>query len=44
MSNKKTEDKLKSIPGEKIRRQYFNVVIYPLLSFVLLVLTMCVVT
>lgn len=44
MSDKRTQEKLKSIPGEKIRRQYFNVVIYPLLSFVLLVLTMCVVT
>ena len=44
MSDKTAENKLKSIPGEKIRRQYFNVVIYPLLSFVLLVLTMCVVT
>lgn len=44
MSDKTAENKLKSIPGEKIRRQYFNVVIYPLLSFVLLVLTMCVIT
>ena len=44
MSDKRTQEKLKSIPGEKIRRQYFNVAIYPLLLFVLLVLTMCMIT
>lgn len=41
MSGKKTEDKLKSIPGEKIRRQYFNVVIYPVVFFLLMIVTVC---
>ena len=42
MSDKTAAEKLKSIPGEKIRRQYFNVVIYPIVLFLLLIVSVCV--
>lgn len=43
MSDKTAENKLKSIPGEKIRRQYFNVAIYPLAVFGFMIVNVCLV-